>query len=185
MTRVLGIDPGLHGALASYDGASLSIVDMPTFWMTINKSKRARVDAVGLADMFEIAKMVDTDLVVIEAVGGRPRQGASAGFVFGYCVGLVYMAAINARIPIETVTPAVWKRMLKVPKDKKDAVQRADELLPAFRDQWRGERAGLKPDRAEAAMLAKFGYDHMMTSSYQVRPDADWRIAMRQAKTGA
>src|SRR5688572_15999903 len=98
---VIGVDPGLNGALAyiSDDGKDVHITDMPTWSMIVSKKARARVDAVGLIEYFELAKMMGVKLVMIEAVGGRPRQSASAGFVFGYSVGLVYMACVACKLP--------------------------------------------------------------------------------------
>lgn len=168
--NVIGIDPGLNGALAKYnrDFNSMYIIDMPTWWQLVGRKKRQRVDAVALAEYFLFAKDTGTELVVIEAVGGRPKQSASSGFVFGYTVGLLYMACVMARLPLETVPPQTWKKLLKVPgkRDTDDAetaiINRADELLPDHRECWRGPKGGKRVDRAEAAMLAKFGYDYLL-----------------------
>lgn len=191
---VMGVDPGTGGALAMYDAntGSLNVVDMPTWRMPVGKKVRSRVDAVDLIELFEIAKMGGCKLVVIEAVGGRPRQSASAGFVFGYTVGLIYMACIAVRLPIETISPQIWKKVMRIPgkregaiatKEKSDAIiNRADEIFPEYRALWRGPQGGYKLDRAEAAMIAKYGAEHTLHS---VRPDAEWRLAYRNANTGA
>ena len=160
---VIGVDPGLGGALAYYDKALdyLDIVDMPAYMTTISKKKRKRIDAVDLLRYFEEKALSSVDLVVIEAVGGRPKQSASAGFVFGYTVGLIMMAAITTRIPIQTVDSAVWKRMMKVRggkfADENAIMERADDWMPRHRDKWRGPQGGRRLDRAEAAMIAYYG----------------------------
>lgn len=182
MALVLGIDPGREGALAVYGPGYLDVQDMPVFDMTIGKTKRKRVDAVGVIDVIETAKMLGVELAVLEAVGGRPKQSASAGFVFGYSVGLVYMALIQARIPVETVTPQVWKRLMRVPTDVGRIMERADETFPDHRRLFRGKKDGAKDGRAEAAFLAKFGHDRLLGS---VRPDAEWRLTYSKADTGA
>lgn len=183
---VIGVDPGLNGALAYYNAKHNSLVvwDMPTWNMQVGRKVRKRVDAVELIRILETTHLFGIDLMVMEAVGGRPRQSASGGFQFGYVVGLVYMAAIMLRIPIDTVTPQVWKRFMKVPgkammdKEANAAiVARADELMPDHRDKWRGKMGGLRVDRAEAALLAKFGEERMLPS---VNPtdirDPEWRL---------
>lgn len=210
MTLVMGIDPGNNGALCTVDsltGAIVSMENMPAWFMAVGKSKsRKRIDAVALADTMNYAKHVlGVELVVIEAVGGRPGQGASAGFTFGYGVGLLYMACIIERLPIETVPPATWKKLMRLPgkaRKKKDStepevsakdadaaiIQRADELFPDDRNLWRGPRGGFLMDRAEAALLAKFGCDHVLRTvgtSVRYGTDAETRLAYRNADTGA
>lgn len=189
---VIGIDPGISGASVMYgDGGSLTVEDMPTFEMAIGKSLRKRIDAVALFDQFSMFKMMGARLAIIEAVGGRPRQGASAAFVLGYSAGLVYMTCVALRIPIETVTPGVWKKAMSVP-GKKDAngddkaakaaiMQRAQEMFPDSTHLFRGTQGGAKPDRAEAAMLAKYGRDFCMKADII---DGDFTAQMRAAKMG-
>ena len=208
---VLGVDPGLSGAMASYDRetGALEIADMPTFNVTVGKRKRARVDAPELHEYFEMQKMMGAELLVLEAVGGRPQQSASSGFVFGYTVGLIYMAAITCRIPVEPVNPQTWKKILNVPgkrlKEKEELrvlmgqeerptskqvdgriIQRADELLPDHRDKWRGPKGGYYMDRAEAAMLAYYGGTFALNSTKVINVrDPEWRMVYRSAKLGA
>lgn len=191
MTLVLGIDPGASGAFAVYDTETrriVSIEDMPVWYQTVGKRKRKRVDGLALADQFDMYEMMGVELVVMEAVGGRPRQGASAGFVFGYGVGMIYMAALYSRIIIETVPPAAWKKLMNVPGKSKgsddDIMARADELFPNDRELLRGPNGGKKVDRAEAAMMAKFGAEHVLHTIGQIG-DVELRLAYQNAETGA
>lgn len=193
MALVLGVDPGANGAFAVYDSVAqriVSIDDMPTWFQTVGKKKRKRVDGLALADMFDTYELMGIDLVVMEAVGGRPRQSASAAFVFGYGVGLIYMAALFSRIVIETVPPAEWKKLMNVPGKAKgsddDIINRADELMPHDRALWRGPGGGKKVDRAEAAMMAKFGADFVLRTILENGTTDDvLRIAYQNAETGA
>lgn len=183
---VVGVDPGLNGAMALYD-KTLGVVDvqdMPTFMATVNKKKRQRVDGVALLEYFRWAKDMGAELAVIEQVGGRPKQSASGAFVFGYTVGLVMMACTATRLPVETVTPVAWKKLLRVPggKDADDnaIMQRADDMMPDFTHMWRGKQGGRKLDRAEAAMLAYYGETFALDS---VRPltDSEFRLVYEKA----
>lgn len=168
--RVLGIDPGGAGALALYTPgwkatkdapaipASLVIYDMPADEVTVGRSKRRRVNVLALDDLVaEMLLLGPLDKVVIEQVGGMPGQ--ASGFAFGYGVGLLHAVFRLRRIPLEVVTPAKWKKDVKAPRDKREAVVRAEELMPQFRDQFigTGKRGGTRPDRAEAALLAYWG----------------------------
>jgi hypothetical protein len=198
---VLGIDPGLTGALCLYGEGVFIVRDMPIYKQQVGKRLRARVDMLALADMIDEFAVLGVEIAVLESVGGRPGQSASAGFVFGYTVGLLAMGLMNARIPLETVSPQVWKKAMKMPgkalrvqadgvekvhRDDKNAVDqiriRGDELFPEYTSHFRGKQGGLKVDRIEAAALALFGYRHVLGIR---RPDVEWRMAYRNADTGA
>jgi hypothetical protein len=188
MSVVIGVDPGLGGALARYDGDDMTIQDMPSWQMMVGRKTRRRIDAVELMDYFELQKVMGAELVIIEAVGARPHQGGM--FVFGYTVGLVYMACVAIKLPIETVPPQVWKRMLNVrgkeSGDKNAIMHRADELMPDHRGLWRGPNGGKLLDRAEAAMLAYYGLKHALHGITQVNiRDPEWWLAYKRAQTGA
>ena len=200
---VIGVDPGGSGALAHYDitNNTLDVEDIPTWNMAVGQKVRKRIDGVGLLEYFEMKKMMGVQLVMIEAVGGRPKQSASSGYVFGFGVGLIYMACIATRLPIETVPPQTWKKMMRVPgKGKRAAakegrtlkqtegmiVQRADELFPSYSSLWRGPRGGYRLDRAEAAILARYAGDYALRSTNAIRiQDAEWQMVYRGADTGA
>lgn len=192
MTLVLGVDPGHSGAFAVYDTDSARVVsmdDMPTWFQVVGKKKRPRVDALALADMFDTYEMMGVAMMVLEAVGGRPAQSASAAFVFGYGLGLIYMAGLYSRIPVETVAPATWKKLMNIPgKGKADdsaIQQRANELFPHDRHLFMRPRARTpSSDRAEAAMLAKFGGDHLLRNLGQ-NTDVENRLTYRNADTQA
>jgi hypothetical protein len=200
----IGIDPGADGAMAVYEYGVQQIIhirDMPIFNMTINKKTRKRIDGVGVLEFLATWQMAGCKLVMIEAVGGRPRQSASAAFVFGYGLGIIYQSCVALRLPIETVAPQTWKRVLKVPGkaekgDKKTKefegmiVNRADELMPDARDMFRsdklfrGQRA-LKVDRAEAAMLAKYCGDYQLRVPSRPFLAVDTAIAYQNADIAA
>lgn len=195
MTLVLGIDPGHSGALAVYDSDAkriVSIDDMPTWFQVVGtKKKRPRIDALALADLFETYEMMGVGMIVIEAVGGRPSQSASAAFVFGYGYGLLYMCGLYSRIPLETVQPGTWKRVMNIQgKGKADdtaIMQRANELFGDDRDKFHtpGRRRNTAPrvDRAEAAMLAKYGGDHLL--HIKTYTDTENMLTYRNADTQA
>lgn len=192
MTLVLGIDPGSSGAFAVYDTATRALVgevyDTPVWYQTVGKRKRKRVDALAIADLFDEFEVMGVELVVMEAVGGRKAQNAAHAFTFGYGVGIIYMAAFYSGIVIETVPPQTWKQVLRVPgKGKADdsaIMARADELFPSDRQKFRGVKGGKRIDRAEAAMIAKFGGDEIL-QTLNPKADVELRLAYANADTGA
>ena len=160
MSRVLGIDPGLEGAFALYDtdrpNDLLMVEDMPVVKRTVGKMQRPRLDMPKLEET--IASYCDehkVDLVTIEDPGTRPRQSGTMAFGFG--LGAVHAFMFAKRLRVEIVVPTKWKKTLRVPKDKKEATYRAEELFPACRNLFRGPKGGTLDGRAEAAMIALYG----------------------------
>jgi len=169
----IGIDPGGTGAIALYvppikarKGAPavphfLRVWDMPVNEITVNKTKRKRIDVIGLEQVFDnICLIDDPKMVVVEQVGGMPGQ--ASGFAFGFGVGALHAVLIMKRLPFEIVTPGKWKKDVKAPKDKKEAAVRAEELFPdarsffRVRSNARGGKEVLRHDRAEAVLLAYY-----------------------------
>lgn len=183
--RVLGVDPGSHGAFAIYDTVyqSLSVVDMPAWNMVVGRTKRRRVDAVELADLFDLWAP-SIHLLVIEQVGGyrRMRGHKASLYLQGFNIGLIYMAAIQARVPVETIAAAVWKRVLRIPKDEQGIAKRFQEIFPMHRGLIYGPRGAILHDRAEAALIAKYAADYMLAN---ILPGTDWRLKSREADVGA
>lgn len=149
--NILAIDPGIRGALCLYDGARLTVADMPT---RVSSGGKTAIDEERLVRWIKTSK---ADLLVIELVGGIPRQSAPAAFVFGRGVGVIIGAALlwMGADRIREVHSSTWKSALRVPADKKHARARADELLPKWADQW---PLAKHDGRAESAMLALYAW---------------------------
>jgi hypothetical protein len=167
--RILGIDPGKKGGFAIYDTdweAVSDIWDMPTYSKKVGTGKAAKdrpeIDKVGLVSLFN--KFGRPDMTVMELVGQRPTapkdgqaRAQSGMFEFGKGWGYVDMLLTVYKHRTEYARPQVWKKSMACPADKKEAVFRADQLLPDHRDLWRGSRGGPLDGRAEAALLALYG----------------------------
>lgn len=191
MTLVMGIDPGGEGAFAIYDTDTLKIVgdiwDMPIWYQTVGKARRKRVDALAVADIMDTASLMGVDMVVMEAVGGRKSQNAAHAFTFGYGVGIIYTAVIYQGLVLDTVPPSTWKQKMNVPGKTKAhdsaIVAKAEELFPDARRQFKGPKGGCKVDRAEAAIIAKYGGD-IMLGNYKPYDVQATRDKYRNADTG-
>jgi crossover junction endodeoxyribonuclease RuvC len=146
--RVLGIDPGAHGAIALFrDGVFVSVRDMPT----IEDKGRPRVDGAALGS---IIRGYAPTRAVLERVGARPGQGVTSMFQFGRAVGIVEGALGALLVPVTHVTPVQWKGALRVPADKGAMRRRASELVPSAAHHWpRAKDHG----RAEAVLIAFYG----------------------------
>ncbi len=147
--NILGIDPGLTGALALLSDDGLSVFDIPTLKV------RTRGREVVWS---EVARWVDAaghiDHAVIEAVAAMPGQGVSSMFKFGYIAGGLRGIVAAHFIPSTSVAPKRWKRDMAVPKEKDGARARASELFPSHCDLFlRVKDHG----RAESALIALWG----------------------------
>lgn len=158
--KILGIDPGLHGALALYDPAtgSLDVRDMPTFVVPKagGTGKRTELDLVALAHIMD-GWAAEQIRAFVEQVGPTPQMGVTSSFSFGGSYAAARMACAAHFIPTELVTPQVWKRALQVKggSDKSDAVRaRASALLPQHAKLWTLSK---HEGRAEASMIALYG----------------------------
>lgn len=157
MNLVLGVDPGLSGALALYDvsgGSVHSVVDMPT--VDAGTGSKRIVDESTLALWVDVyAKNIRH--AYVEKVGAMPGQGVTSMFSFGTSYGIVRGIIAANMIPMTFVPPRKWKTALGVPAAKDGARARASQLLPAAASNW--SRA--KDDgRAEAALIALYGATH-------------------------
>ncbi len=146
---ILGIDPGLTGALALLSDRGIEVFDVPTL------KARSRGREVNWP---EVARWVDAaghiDHAVIETVGARPGQGVSSMFKFGYVSGGLRGIVAAHFIPVTMAPPQLWKRDMAVPKEKDGARARASELFPSHCDLFvRVKDHG----RAEASLIALWG----------------------------
>ncbi len=157
---ILGIDPGAGGAIVAFDPSrdnGVSIHDMPVIEVKVSGKLRRRINIAELAAL--VTRYPDCRLVVIEDVFGVTGQSASAAFTFGFATGAIHGACVAAKLPIQIVHPAKWKKTMGVPKDKGGARQFATRLFPHLAHQF----ARIKDDgRAEALLLAVYGERYIL-----------------------
>lgn len=162
--KVLGIDPGLKGALAVWNGHELEVYDVP---IMPAKSRGNEVNLPALADI--VASLDVTQgftAVYIERNNSRPQEGVSSarkgGMVEGVLLGCVIMRCRN----VFRVTPQKWKKAMALNSNKNYSRTKATETFPGYYEYF--ER--VKDDgRAEAALLAKYGYDIEIKSRVRKR----------------
>jgi crossover junction endodeoxyribonuclease RuvC len=154
--RVLGVDPGAAGAIAFLQLANglpvdLEVIDMPV----LDLGKRHRVDERKLAN--EIDSRMKGELIfagIIEQGGVRPQNGRVGVAAFWLGLGIVRGVLAANFIRIHEVSPAAWKRALRVTSDKDSSRMRASALFPRWADQWPLKK---HHGRAEAALIALHG----------------------------
>jgi len=155
MKLLMGIDPGLSGAIAFLKGSDVACFDMPTLEVIKNKKKRREVNGPELA---RLIKQWSPDFAVIELVGAMPGNGSSSMFNFGRSFGTAEGIISAYMIPVKKVRPAIWKKDFSLSKDKGESRRMATEIWPLAAEQFKR----VKDDgRAEAALLAKWGEDYV------------------------
>lgn len=144
---ILGIDPGISGALAwvSDDGHLIEVCDMPV----IEIHGKRKISAQGLAHLISARK---PRLTVIEEPSAMPGQGVVSMHSLGFSTGVIFGVCAGLGLPTVGYRPAVWKRQAGVPADKGAARQMAQRYWPGCRDFDRVKDDG----RAEAALLARW-----------------------------
>ncbi len=148
--KILGVDPGLQGALASWDGKQLVIMDVP---IVKARARGNEINLPALADM--VRKLAPFDAAYVERNSVRPEEGISSaqknGLVAGMLLGCVAMCCRQINRP----TPNQWKRVMRLTKDKEYSRTRAIEAFPDYYDLFARKK---DHGRAEAALLAHYGY---------------------------
>lgn len=157
MAIYCGIDPGLTGALAFLDISSsptIYIYDMPTLEVTTGDSKRKIMQPEKLVDMIDARVLPNQPFKgLIENVHSTPNDGHVGAFTFGKATGIVIGVFTGTGLPLDQVTPGKWKKDMRVPADKDEAITVASRLLPMCKSMWSRKK---DHGRAEAALIALY-----------------------------
>ena len=153
---IIGIDPGITGAIYFNTVEGKIVVDMPIMAKTSGKGNQINpYELTSLLIQPPIDRLTGIEAAYLESVHAMPGQGVSSVFSFGKSVGIIegVLAALN--IPLVMVTPQRWKKNAKlIGKDKDAARTLAIQLYPELSD-----RLSRKKDigRADAILIAEFG----------------------------
>jgi len=124
--RVFGIDSGQKGGLAvvecdqmdSWVPKLLLTKRMPT----LKHGKKRIVDA---CEVQRALSPLDVDVAIIEQVSAMPKQGVVSSFQFGRSFGAIEAVTFLCVNSVEYVTPAVWKKSMKLSSDKQQSLDMA------------------------------------------------------------
>ena len=163
MTVVIGIDPGLDGALAVLvDGEVADIIDMPTYWVELaNGKRRRRIDCAAL----EVALLEcrahclgrDVPSIAVEIPQPRHTDSSTAAFSSGMSWGGMTELIRHLGWVVTLVRPQDWKADMSLTSDKEQCRKRAIAVWPDAAD-WFARKKD--HDRAEAALIGLWWTDH-------------------------
>jgi hypothetical protein len=160
MTRVVGIDPGKLGAIATLFGSATPIV-LPT---PVYRSAKGRPEyaLVEIRDLLRSWAAEGPMFAVVEKQQPMPRAmgGAAANFARGVAAGWAWML-VALEIPHLLVAPQTWQRAMHAGTPDGDTKQRsliaAQRLFPGVSlrptSRCRKDSDGM----AEALLLAAYG----------------------------
>ena len=155
MTRIIGVDPGVNGAIAVYDGMFLVVHDFP---IVKSKGKGNDIDWGHFAFIFN-EFYCNIDHAYLELVHAMPGNASNSVFKFGAAFGGIKAILSYTGIPLTLVTPSKWKGKLNLTKDKDYSRTRAMELFPKLAEFFKRKKDN---NRAEAALIAWYGYQQLM-----------------------
>lgn len=154
--KVVGVDPGVTGAIALHDKGELAALDdMPVF--------DGRVDGAGVA---ELLRKMQPDCVFIEQSHAMPLNGRIASFSLGMNTGIVIGVVQSLSHPLFRITPAKWKSKMGVTRLDKNGIRGiVREMYP----DWASCFARVKDhNRAEAVLISRYGVANMIARANEL-----------------
>ena len=156
---IIGIDPGISGALCFFEnGRILKVIEMPT--MTEGKKNKKQVNGAQIYhEILNVIKNIDKkDIkIVIEQVSAMPGQGVTSMFNFGQSFGILKGICSAMQLSMYFVRPAKWKKYFNLINSEKDASRtRAIEIFPYFSSQLSKKKDS---NKADAILIASFFYE--------------------------
>jgi len=142
---IVGIDPGVTGALSIFIDGRLDIVyDLPTF--------DGRIDGLELAALLESSV---ADCAYLENTHPMPKNGSIASYKLGLNTGIIIGVTQALAIPLVRISVHAWRSWNGLGKASKDAsLGLARELYPHMRNEL---RLAKHHNRAEAILIGRYG----------------------------
>jgi crossover junction endodeoxyribonuclease RuvC len=157
MSVVIGIDPGLSGAIAWLGpNGGAHVVDMPTIQLSKTGFVKRALDVNGLTILLEgyAAATNPRPTVYMERVNAFPGQGVGSMFSLGMSFWGAAGVIAGIGLALVLVEPKDWKGYFRLNKDKELARGLASRYYPSV-DLHRKKDHG----RAEALLIARYGQE--------------------------
>ena len=155
---LIGIDPGLGGAVAAINAGSLEPLEVMDTPVVVSEGKRL-YDIGGMADAIRHMSLFGDAVVILEQAQAMPGQGVSSTFSTGRGFGIWEGVLSALDVPYRTVRPSVWvkKVLAGTPGEgKARSIQFALRMFPGVELTPKGSRKP-RDGRADALNMAFFG----------------------------
>ncbi len=152
--KIIGIDPGLSGAIAILkENKVLSIHDMPV--MAEGKKSKRQLNSAQLVNIIrDNTKRDEETAIVVEQVNAMPGQGVTSMFNFGQTFGAIKGVCAALELPIFFVRPAKWKKYFELINSSKDASRtKVIEMYPSLSNQLTKKK---DVNKSDAILIARF-----------------------------
>jgi crossover junction endodeoxyribonuclease RuvC len=149
--RIAGIDPGLDGAIAVFDGESLEIHDLPMLTISGGRKTRRILNPESLSSLL---LRINPSFVYVENVHTMPKQGIVSSGRLMETFGIIRGVLGALQLPRAFVEPRTWKRRFALigKRGKDDSRRVAIDLFPSV-----SFHRAKDHNRAEAALIAFYG----------------------------
>ena len=152
--RIIGIDPGLSGAIAIIEDNKIrEMFDMPV--MSDGKKNKRQLNSALLVKLIKdnIKNLEDT-IMVVEQVNAMPGQGVTSMFNFGQTCGAIKGICAALGLPIFFVRPAKWKKHFELINSSKDASRtKVIEMYPSISQQLSKKK---DVNKSDAILIARY-----------------------------
>ena len=155
---VIGIDPGLSGALAILENKRvLGIFEMPV--MPEGKKNKRQLNSAQLVNILRDNIKINNEIaVVVEQVNAMPGQGVTSMFNFGQTFGAIKGVCAALNLPIYFVRPSKWKKHFELINSSKDASRtKVIEMYPSLSNQLAKKK---DVNKSDAILIARY-FDDM------------------------
>lgn len=155
--KILGIDPGLSGAIAILENKKvISLYDMPV--MAEGKKNKKQLNSAQLVNIIKENTINHEEIaVVVEHVNAMPGQGVTSMFNFGQTFGAIKGVCAALSLPIFFVRPSKWKKYFELINSSKDSSRtKVIEMYPALSSQLTKKK---DVNKSDAILIARYYYD--------------------------
>ena len=155
--KILGIDPGLSGAIAILEKKKvLNLFDMPV--MAEGKKNKKQLNSAQLVNIIRENSIGEEEIVVVvEQVNAMPGQGVTSMFNFGQTFGAIKGVCAALNLPIFFVRPSKWKKYFELINSSKDSSRtKVIEMYPSLSSQLAKKK---DVNKSDAILIARYYYD--------------------------
>ncbi len=152
--KIIGIDPGLNGAIVIMENNKvLSVFDMPV--MSEGKKNKRQLNSAQLVRIIKENTLANDDInVVVEQVNAMPGQGVTSMFNFGQTFGAIKGVCAALELPIFCVRPAKWKKHFELINASKDSSRtKVIEMYPTLSNDLAKKK---DVNKSDAILIARY-----------------------------
>ena len=158
--KVIGIDPGLSGAIAILEEKKvIGVFEMPV--MAEGKKNKRQLNSAQLVNIIQDnLNNKEEAIIVVEQVNAMPGQGVTSMFNFGQTFGAIKGVCAALKLPIFFVRPSKWKKHFELINASKDSSRtKVIEMYPTISNQLTKKK---DVNKSDAILIARFYFETML-----------------------